>query len=78
MASTNTPRRPHLISPEAAMAGILAILVDEREERTSDDRSSRKTEILLSNAGLSVEDIVALTGKTSAAVRKTIERGRKK
>lgn len=78
MASTNTSRRPHPISPEAAMAGILAILVDDREERTKDDRTRRKTEVMLSNAGLSVEDIVALTGKTADAVRKTIQRGRKK
>ena len=58
--------------------GILALLVDAREARTKEDKDAKKTEILLSNAGLSVDDIVALTGKKADAVRKTIQRGRKK
>jgi hypothetical protein len=78
MASNQTSSQPHVISTEAAAAGILALLVDAREARTKDDKDARKIEVLLSNAGLSVEHIVALTGKKPDAVRKAIQRGRKK
>jgi hypothetical protein len=78
MASSRTSSQPHVISTEAATAGILALLVDARETRTKDDTEARKIEVLLASAGLSVEDIVALTGKKPDAVRKAIQRGRKK
>jgi len=58
------------------MAGVLALLVDERERRTKDDKSAAKTEVLLAKAGLAVEDIVAVTGKNAGAVRKAIQRAR--
>jgi len=62
------------------MAGVLAILVAEREERlngTDDKNKAAKTEVLLANAGLSATEIAQLMGKNLAAVRKTIQRGRK-
>lgn len=66
------------IDPDSALAGILALLVDLREERVKEMKTAAKTEVLLSNAGLSVDAIVALTGKNTDAVRKTIQRGRVK
>lgn len=61
------------------MAGILALLVAEREERLrSGDRASLpKTEMLLTHAGLTTEEIARIMGKTVAAVRKTLQRERK-
>ena len=52
------------------------MLVDARERRIAGDESARKTELLLAHAGLSHDDIAAVTGKTSDAVRKTVERNR--
>jgi DNA-directed RNA polymerase specialized sigma24 family protein len=61
---------------DAAMAGVLALLVDAREARVRGDKDATKVELLLSNVGLAVEDIAAATGKKSDAVRKAIQRGR--
>jgi uncharacterized protein with PIN domain len=58
------------------MAAILALLVDERENRAKEDKSAAKTEVLLANAGVSVESIAVLTCKKPDAVRKTIQRAR--
>jgi DNA-directed RNA polymerase specialized sigma24 family protein len=58
------------------MAGILAMLVDEREERLRENKGARKTELLLADAGLSIEDIAAVMGKKYDAVRMTISRSR--
>jgi DNA-directed RNA polymerase specialized sigma24 family protein len=66
------------IAPEEALAGILALMVDAREASLTESSNPAKTEVLLANAGLSVNDIVKLTGKKEGAVRKTIERARKK
>lgn len=60
------------------MAGILALLIEEREERTKGDKNAEKIEVLLSKAGLSNEDIAAVTGKQPDAVRMTIARAKPK
>jgi hypothetical protein len=78
MVSKRAGRDQHAISLESAMAGILALLVADREERSKGDKDATKTEVLLSNAGLSVDDIAAATGKKPAAVRKAIQRARGK
>jgi DNA-directed RNA polymerase specialized sigma24 family protein len=62
------------------MAGVLALLVAEREDRlnASDAKyKPAKTEVVLAAAGLSAADIAPLVGKNRPAVQKTIERGRK-
>jgi hypothetical protein len=64
------------ISLEAAMAGILALLVDERESRTKDDKSAVKTEVLLANAGMPIDGIATATGKKRDAVRMAIKRAK--
>jgi DNA-directed RNA polymerase specialized sigma24 family protein len=68
------------IDQEKALAGILALLVAEREERLNgvdEARKAAKTELLLAGAGLGAPDIAQLVGKNVEAVRKTIQRGRR-
>jgi hypothetical protein len=64
------------VTSETAMVGILALLVDEREERIKETEGVRKTEILLAEAGLPSPVIASLMGKKPDAVRKTLQRGR--
>jgi hypothetical protein len=78
MAAAGKSKEKHQISPDAAVAGVLALLVEAREVRVKDDRSAMKTEVLLSNAGLSIEDIAAVTGKKYDAVRVSLNRASKK
>lgn len=62
------------------MAGVLALLATEREDRlnASDQRyKPAKTEVILSSAGLTAGEIALIMGKTAGAVQKTIQRGRK-
>lgn len=65
------------IALESAIAGVLALLIDEREERTRTSKDAAKTEVLLAQAGLSIEDIAAVTGKKYDTVRMAITRGKK-
>jgi DNA-directed RNA polymerase specialized sigma24 family protein len=65
------------IGHESALAGMLALLIDEREDRTRDDKDAAKTEVLLAQAGLSIEDISTVTGKKYDTVRMAITRGKK-
>jgi hypothetical protein len=68
----------HQITSDAAVAGVLALLVEAREQRVKDDKSAVKTAVLLSNAGLSIDDIAAVTGKKYDAVRVALNRATKK
>lgn len=77
MATKAKPQDRSAIGTERAMAGILALLIDEREERTRDKKESVKTEVVLAQAGLSIEDIAAVTGKKYDTVRMAIARGKK-
>jgi hypothetical protein len=61
---------------EKTLAGILALLADEREHRIQGDRAAEKTELVLARAGLSNEQIAAAVGKNYDAVRKAITRAR--
>ena len=69
--------RAHITSG-AATAGLLALAVDEREARTKDDKDAVKTEVLLWNAGLSIEEIAALMGKKYDAIRVSLQRSKAK
>jgi DNA-directed RNA polymerase specialized sigma24 family protein len=64
------------IGSDEALAGVLALLVAEREDRNSDDGEKRKTEVVLATAGLTAGQIAGLMGKKVGAVRKAIQRGR--
>lgn len=74
MAVTSKSQEQHRISPEAAMLGVLALLIDEREQRIGNDKSAERTEVLLARVGLSVDDIAAAMGKKPDAVRMMIAR----
>lgn len=78
MAASRTSKAKHQISLDAAVAGVLALLVEARETRVKDDKSAVKIEVILSNAGLSIEDIAAATGKKYDAVRVSLNRANKK
>ena len=56
------------------MLGVLALLIDEREQRIGNDKSAERTEVLLGRVGLSVDDIAAAMGKKRDAVRMMIAR----
>jgi hypothetical protein len=63
---------------DAAMLGVLALLIDEREQRIASDREAERTEVLLDRVGLSVDSIAMATGKNRDAVRKMIARRKAK
>lgn len=80
----STPKRTmkQAAPPDEAkvMAGVLALLVAEREDRLNagDEKyKPAKTEVLLSSAGLTAPEVAQVMGKNAEAVRKTIQRGRK-
>jgi DNA-directed RNA polymerase specialized sigma24 family protein len=62
------------------MAGVLALLVAEREDRLnagSEKYKPAKTEVVLAGAGLTAPEVAQLVGKNLDGVKKTIQRGRK-
>jgi hypothetical protein len=59
------------------MAGVLAILVAEREERVNQTAVPEKTEIILGRAGLPIGTIAAITGKQYGAVQMAISRSKR-
>jgi DNA-directed RNA polymerase specialized sigma24 family protein len=82
MTDSKTTKKEPIAAPDMGklMAGVLAILVAEREERlngTDERNKPAKTELLLSNAGLAPNEIARVMGKNVAAVKKAIQRGRK-
>jgi hypothetical protein len=77
MSPTKTSREKHQPTSGAALAGILALLVDAREARIKDDKDASKTEVLLDNAGLSLDDIAAVMGKKYDAIRVSLQRSRR-
>jgi DNA-directed RNA polymerase specialized sigma24 family protein len=78
MASNGRGLNKNGIEASKAMAGILALLIEEREERLAGDREATKIEVLLARIGFSNEDIATVTGKKPDAVRKVIERAKTK
>ena len=62
-----------------ALTALLALVVADREDRLAaspDGKEARKTELILSTAGLQANEIAPLVGKNLEAVRKAIQRGR--
>lgn len=74
MPSNRPGTDEHEVATSKALAGILALLIEERQERVAGDKNATKIEVLLAGAGLSNEDIAAVANKSPDAVRKTIER----
>lgn len=77
MGTNRKGRAPLTIPTESALTGILALLVEEREERLKGGKDATKTEVLLANAGPSCDDIAAAMGKRPAAVRMAVTRSKK-
>jgi DNA-directed RNA polymerase specialized sigma24 family protein len=82
MTASKGTKKEAVAAPDQGkvVAGMLAILVAEREERlngTDEKNKPAKTEVLLSNAGLSAGEIAQVMGKNIDGVRKAIQRGRK-
>jgi DNA-binding NarL/FixJ family response regulator len=65
------------IDPNQVMLGLLAIQIAEREERIGDG-SPRRTEVVLADAGLTLAEIAALTGKNYETVKTTVRRARQR
>lgn len=59
------------------LAGILALLIAEREDRLGDE-PMRRTEVVLADAGISMGQIARLTGKKYETVKTTLRRARSK
>lgn len=78
MSDAGNGAEKRALSIEAAMTGILALLVDARERAISDDKKAPKTEVMLSDSGMTIEDIALVTGKKYDAVRMVIRRGKVK
>lgn len=78
MANARRSTEKHQLTTGTAAAGILALLVDAREEQIKDDRQATKTEVLLDNAGLSLDDIAAVMGKKYDAIRVSLQRSRRR
>lgn len=74
MAVRSKSQEQHRISPDAATLGVLALLIDEREQRIGNDKNAERTEVLLARVGFSVDDIAAAMGKKRDAVRMMIAR----
>ena len=64
------------ISTNDLLLAILTLMVDEREQLGADRLGQTKTEVLLSNAGLTYATIAGLLGKKPDAVRMMITRAR--
>jgi DNA-directed RNA polymerase specialized sigma24 family protein len=69
-----TKKEPLRLDPDKSMAGILALLAAQREDALSESEEPRKTEVILSGAGLAATEIAELTGKNAGTVRKSLER----
>jgi DNA-directed RNA polymerase specialized sigma24 family protein len=59
------------------LRALLALAVDERDERVARQPTAQKTELILDAAGLDSAEIAALTGKQAGSVRMTLSRARK-
>lgn len=60
-------------SSERSLAAVVAVLIADRDER-ADERSARRSETVLAEAGFSHHEIARFTGKKPEAVRSTVRR----
>lgn len=63
---------------DGVMRSVVALLADEREARIASETNARKTEVLLSEAGLSIGEIATLLGKKYDTVKTTLLRAKPK
>jgi len=62
---------------ETLLRALLAIQIADREERLA-GTTGRRTELILIDAGLSIGEVAALTGKNYQAVQKAAVRAKAK
>jgi DNA-directed RNA polymerase specialized sigma24 family protein len=65
------------IPSEKLLAGLLALTLAERLERSS-GTDPRPVELILSGAGFSIGEIAQLTGRPYETVKTTLRRGRER
>lgn len=75
--TTKNQKKPLELPPDKSTAGLLALQLEDRETRIDDNHEPRKSEVVLSGAGLSNSEIAALLGKQPNAVAMTISRSAK-
>lgn len=63
---------------EKVMIGVLAMLCADRDERLAAGAPGRKPELVLYDAGLSIAEIVRITGRNYNTVKTIVRRGRSK
>ena len=63
------------VSIDRLMLAILAVLIADREDKLSLEEP-RKTEVVLSQAGLSLGEIAQVTGRKYETVKSAIRRSR--
>lgn len=70
--------QPPILDQSKALAGVLALLAADREERVAADKTKTlgRTEVVLARGGLAAPEIARLPNKPEAGVRKAIQRGR--
>lgn len=55
------------------MLGVLALLAADRDER-AEDLPTRRSELVLADAGFTAQEVAKLTGRNYEAVRSTLRR----
>jgi hypothetical protein len=62
---------------EGVMTGVLALLAADRDERLADTYEPRRSEAILFDAGMPINDIAAALGRNREAVKSTIRRSKR-
>lgn len=80
MATGQSRNGDAVISSEAALAGILALLATERDDRLGETPTDkqRRTELVLADAGLTATEIGIVLNKKPGTVAKAVSRARAK
>lgn len=61
---------------EGVLNGVLALLAAERDDRLTDTFDARRSEVVLFEAGMTINDIAAVLGRKPEAVKSTIRRSK--
>jgi DNA-directed RNA polymerase specialized sigma24 family protein len=61
---------------ERLLAGLVALVAAERDERLAHGIDERPSAVLLADSGLSIAEIASLLGRSPEAVKSTVRRYR--
>jgi DNA-directed RNA polymerase specialized sigma24 family protein len=64
-------------STDRALTALVALLAADRDDRVIEGRTGERSEYVLEDAGLTYQEIAALTGKKTENVRGTLRRRKK-